>query len=613
MRIGTKISVLCTVIVFGLGLAVLLMWLSADRALKRKQQELVVGQAVNVGKTIAQQVAATRAEYAKRVVGGLKPHGVKFSPTPGEGEAPLPATFMSHVSNRLQQNAGKDGASFVLRSGWNINVGQGIQSEFEKKGWNHLVAQEKGGSSGEKDFEPYWERGTLTDGSEVIHVMTADLASAQSCVDCHNKLEQTDEVRQRRAGEPLKQFQLGDLMGAVVTTVPTSESEAAVAGLAQTQSTFSYAIITVIVVGLMGAATASTILGRRVAQPVRDSVESFEAFAAGDLSRRLDESRRDELGDLAKSFNEFAGRLDATVGEIANDTFTLNESSRQLSYVAAELANGATDATQQSGTVAAAAEEMAVNMNNMAQSTADVSDNVKNVARSVDEMTSSINEVAQNAEKSASVAAQAAELVGISNQKISDLGGAADEIGKVIEVIQDIAEQTNLLALNATIEAARAGEAGKGFAVVATEVKELAKQTAAATDDIRRRIEGIQASTGGAVDAIREISDVINNVNEVSRTIAAAVEEQSVTTKQIAQNVSQTASAAELVATGVNESASASQEITQNISKVDHVLRQTAEGAKQSQESGEHFSELASQMQALVEQFKTESGDSLAV
>ena len=153
------------------------------------------------------------------------------------------------------------------------------------------------------------------------------------------------------------------------------------------------------------------------------------------------------------------------------------------------------------------------------------------------------------------------------------LGAAADEIGKVIEVIQDIAEQTNLRALNATIEAARAGEAGKGFAVVATEVKELAKQTASATDDIRRRIEGIQNSTGESVRAIGEISEVIKNVNEVSRTIASAVEEQSITTREIAQNVAQTTTAAEAVSRGVAESASACQEVTRNISQVDQANR----------------------------------------
>ncbi len=167
--------------------------------------------------------------------------------------------------------------------------------------------------------------------------------------------------------------------------------------------------------------------------------------------------------------------------------------------------------------------------------------------------------------------------------------------------------------MNATIEAARAGDSGKGFAVVATEVKELAKQTASATDDIRKRIEGIQNSTGEAVNAIVEISDVINNVNDVSMTIAAAVEQQSVTTKRISETVSQTAVVAESVAGGVNRSAEASKEITQSISKVDSVLQQTVDGATKSRESGKEFSKLAHEMQTLVGQFKTNGDDATAV
>lgn len=362
------------------------------------------------------------------------------------------------------------------------------------------------------------------------------------------------------------------------------------------------------VIASLAVALVAIFVASRIVKPLRTNVEMLKDIAEGDgdLSKRLDASRKDELGELANWFNTFVEKLQTIINELTRNSQTLNSSSTELSDVAGQLANGANDATKQSGTVAAAAEEMAVNMSSMASSTSEVSHNVKNVAHSIDEMTRSINEVAQNAEKSASVAGQAAELVSLSNEKIGDLGGAADEIGKVIEVIQDIAEQTNLLALNATIEAARAGEAGKGFAVVATEVKELAKQTASATEDIRVRIEGIQRSTGEAVEAIGEISNVINNVNQVSRTIASAVEEQSITTQQIANNVSQTASAAELVASGVSESATASQEITESIAKVDSVLQQTANGAQQSREAGCEFSQLANEMQSLISQFKTE-------
>lgn len=351
-------------------------------------------------------------------------------------------------------------------------------------------------------------------------------------------------------------------------------------------------------------------LARRMTRPIHRTAEALAEMAHGDLTRRLPVDSADEFGAMATSFNIFAEKIQGVVNDLAHNAVTLNQSSAHLSTIATELAEGADDATAQSGTVAAAAEELSVNMGNMANSTQEVSSNVKNVAKSVEEMNASIAEVAKNAEKSASVASEAARLVQVSNAKIGDLGSAADEIGKVIEVIQDIAEQTNLLALNATIEAARAGDAGKGFAVVATEVKELAKQTAAATDDIRRRIEGIQDSTSQAIGAIKEISEVMNNVNQVSFTIASAVEQQSVTTRQIADHVTHTALAAEAVAGAVHESAAASQEITQNISRVDQVLRRSATGARQSKDAGDNFLQVAEQMQSLVSTFTTGSQES---
>ncbi|MCA9213454.1 MAG: DUF3365 domain-containing protein [Planctomycetales bacterium] len=610
MNIGTKISLLCTATVGVIGIAVLTMWFVTDNALLEKQEQLVVRQAVNIGKNVSRQIAATRAVYAEQVVGGLKPHGVGFSATPNDGEAPLPATFISSISNQLQKGQGRDSIQFALRSGWNINKGQGIRSAFETRGWENLLAQEKAGAQS-GSYEPYWERETTNDG-EIIRVMTPDIASAQSCVGCHNALEQTADVRSLRNG-PIKQFKRGDLMGAIVTTVPTAESYEIAATLAATQAECRNAIIALLVVGLVVAGIGSTILGRRIAAPVRSSVDGFEAFAAGDLSFRLDENRGDEIGELARAFNKFARSLNSTVGVIAADTHVLSESSQNLTILAGDLANGATDATNKSGAVAAAAEQMSVNMSNMVSATSNVSENVTKCARSVEAMTSSLNEVAQSAEDSASVAAQAAELVSVSNRRIGELGGAANEIGKVIEVIQDIAEQTNLLALNATIEAARAGESGKGFAVVATEVKELAKQTAAATDDIRQRIEGIQSSTGEAVNAIQEISDVIYKVNEFSRAIAASVEKQTSTTQDIGRNVAQTATAAEMVATGVHETAAASNDITKNIAHVDEILRRTAEGARQSKDSGDDFNRIAAQIQQLVGKFRTGNDNSIAL
>jgi methyl-accepting chemotaxis protein len=350
---------------------------------------------------------------------------------------------------------------------------------------------------------------------------------------------------------------------------------------------------------------ASYFMAQSIVAPIQKTARMLKDIAEGegDLTSRLTINSQYEIGELAGWFNKFITRIEVLVAKIAGNAGSLTIASNELCQTANELSNGATVSKSQSATVSSAAEEMSINMKNMASSSEQMSSGMRVVAASVEEMTSTIGEIARNAETSAKVAAEAARLAEVSNERIGLLGSAADEIGKVIEVIQDIAEQTNLLALNATIEAARAGEAGKGFAVVATEVKELAKQTAAATDDIRSRINAIQKTSGDAVSSIKSISEIIHNVNNVSKTIAAAVEEQSITTKEIARNVSQVAAASEVVARGVNESASASAEITQSIGRVDQVLNQTAAAASQSQTEGEHLSEIASQMQGLVGQF----------
>ncbi len=361
----------------------------------------------------------------------------------------------------------------------------------------------------------------------------------------------------------------------------------------------------IVVVGLV-VVTVGLITARGITKPLNNTVALLKDIAEGegDLTKRLDDSRKDELGAMAKWFNTFVGKLQGIIRDIAANAQTLTSSSTEMSATATQLAGGAEETTNQSNTVASAAEELSINMTNMAASAEQMTGNVKTVASAVEEMTASINEIAKNAEQASTVASGAAQLAEVSNTNIGHLGDAADEIGKVIETIQDIAEQTNLLALNATIEAARAGDAGKGFAVVATEVKELAKQTADATEDIRGRIEGIQHSTGKAVESIGQISEVIGQVNDVSQMIASAVEEQSITTKEIAQNITQTSDAATTVSTGVTESATATQEITRNITGVDAAAKQTAQGASQTQDAGAALSKLGDELQTLVGQFQ---------
>jgi methyl-accepting chemotaxis protein len=381
-------------------------------------------------------------------------------------------------------------------------------------------------------------------------------------------------------------------------------AETAVAIATANRKLVLWSCASMVIAALAVMGFAHTMAGRLI-EPIHATIDVLKEIAdSKDLTKRLTESGSDEFNDLHRSLNQLLGSIHQFVSHVAADAATLNEASAELSSTATNLSAGAIQSKGQSATVSSAAEEMAINMKNIAQSTKQMSTGMRWVASSVEQMTSTISEIAQSAERSATVAAEATRLAEVSNAKIGQLGSAADEIGKVIEVIQDIAEQTNLLALNATIEAARAGEAGKGFAVVATEVKELAKQTASATDDIRRRIEAIQSSTGEAVQSIAEIGEAIRNVNDVARTIASAVEEQSITTREIAKNVSDSASAADMVARGVNESAAASEEITRNIVGIDEAAKDTTVAATKTRTAGDELNALASAINDLVGQFK---------
>ena len=319
--------------------------------------------------------------------------------------------------------------------------------------------------------------------------------------------------------------------------------------------------------GLLIAGALAFVITRSLVRPLKASVVALQRFAAGDLTVRLEEKTSGEAGDIAVAFNQTIDSVSGIVTTVAESADAVAAASEELSASSQQIAAGAEETSVQAGVVSGAADE--------------VSRNVQTVAAGAEEMGASIREIAGSANEAARVAAQAVGIVETTNETVAKLGTSSQEIGNVVKVITSIAEQTNLLALNATIEAARAGEAGKGFAVVANEVKELAQETARATEDIARRVEAIQADTGGAVDAIGEIATIIGSINDYQLTIASAVEEQTATTNEMARNVAEASTGSDEIATNISGVAAAADTTTQAVSQT---LDAIAELARMSQD-----------------------------
>lgn len=346
-----------------------------------------------------------------------------------------------------------------------------------------------------------------------------------------------------------------------------------------------------IIVSICGASIlilflSSFILVRTISQSLSRLTLMIHDIAEGegDVTKRLETAggiSNDELGEVSRLFNLFMDKLQEILRGIASHTHKLSTASQRL-----------LEASQQ---ITANSGETAVQSQSVSRSTQQVRQNLESLSTGAGEMMATVQSIAANANEAAKVAGSAVSAAEAANSTVAKLGQSGAEIGVVIKVITSIAQQTNLLALNATIEAARAGEAGKGFAVVANEVKELAKQTAKATGDISKKITTIQADTKGAVAAIGTVSGVIHQINNISATIAAAVEEQSATTQEMTRNTS--------------EAAGGAGEISASIGGVAQAAEGTLARAQESEKAAQELASIAAELSRLMRQFKIERRD----
>lgn len=511
---------------------------------------------------------------------------------------------------------------------------------------------------------------------EAIEVYKAE-AVTPDCVRCHPR------------------WQLGSVGGFTALRFSTAalaraETEAQTALASARTTSLVVSLLTLAGIGVFFVVGLTFCLNRFVRRPLGQVIAGLRDLAAGegDLRKRLEAGTDDELGELATLFNGFMEKLQGMIGNVAGNVNRLNTAAGELSGAADEIAAQATrmgeqsqrasteaeGASQSIRSVAVAAEEVSAqvgqvaqasggasanleevdeatkavahNLNGVASAAEQMSASVASVATAIEEMYASLNEVAKGAGRGANLSRSAASSTDQTSAIVGSLAASAKEIGEVVDLIKGIAGQTNLLALNATIEAAGAGEAGKGFAVVANEVKELARQTAKAIDDIRRKVEGMQTNTAAAVQAIQTIVGSITEINEIMTTFATAVEEQTATTNEISRSVSEAAAAANNVSRNVQEAAAAAAatadnladaaqagkqvtgnvdevakaaigiaadaaaaaEYTENASRhvasVHETVRAAVQGATRVHGSAEELADLAGQLDGVVKQFR---------
>ncbi len=557
--------------------------------------KIILHQSIDIAKIISTQIMVDRAEYTSSVVKKLKKElpdfGVSTNYKNVKGHAPLPAVFIGNIAKKIAEIKG-DLYSYSLTSKWNLNPALALKDDFEKEAFEFLVKQEEeaktqGVNLAGYQWEPFY-RVELVGGVKTLRFMSADAASVQACVGCHNKHEKEEGVLKRRKSSGIggtKQFKLGDLMGALSINIPIER----VGEFAKTNSIKIILIVTILIV-ICGILT--WLLSNQICKKIEDVADVMHDIAVGegDLTQRFDVKSRDEIGILCENFNTFVEKLHDIISRISESTNIVASASAQIAASAKEMAAGSENQARQ-------AEEVTNAMGQMASATVEVAKNAHEAATGAENAGSVADDGKEVVTNASGEMRMLAQTVHRSSDTIGQLGKRSSEIRKIIEVIDDIADQTNLLALNAAIEAARAGEQGRGFAVVADEVRKLAIRTTTATKEIETTIKVILQETEDAVENMKDETAKAEEGTKLAEKAGESLGEIVSSSQNVMAMINQIASAAE-------EQSATAKEIARNLDGISSITVETLSGTKETATAASDLSVQATTLQSLVNRFK---------